>query len=342
MTDPRIAAAVADMTASAARMRASRTLSVDFTFGPTTVSLVAPAECASADISVASGFLPGGALSDNSFRINLLYDSIAGEPPAFAWPGEWSLPFGVLQPRHAAPFRFAIDIHSGSFSAFDPSAREATTWFPALGAIPYWAAATPFRLPLSWIADTFDGEMIHAAGVKVGDRAALIVGPSGAGKSSLALACLRQGHHLLGDDFLLLNDGHASAVYRRMKMHDATRALLGGDVSDIGRVINADSLGEKRILDTDRRHLWQGPLEVSAVFIPRIADRARWARLPAAEAVRRALGPTMQGLLGGTAGSLRRIAQLMRTTPAFEISVGPDLGANARLLADLTQECAWL
>lgn len=322
-------------------MRGGDNRGVRFGFGPVSVALTASAAWASEEISVLHGFLPDENTPSETFSINVLDNEVGGVPPSFTWPTEWSLPFGVVQPRYAAPLRFAVDIHSGSFSAFDASAREVHTWFAASEGIPYWAAATPFRLPLSWIADTFDGEMIHAAGVMVGDRAALIVGPSGAGKSSLALACLRRGHRLLGDDFLLLHDGHASAVYRRLKVHDATLALLGGDVSDVGRVINAQTLGEKRIIDTDRRHIWNGSLEVGAVFIPRVAEAAGWAPLPAAEAVRRALGPTMQGLLGGASGSLRRIAQLMRSTPAYEITVGPDLDANARVLVDLTHERAW-
>ncbi len=332
MTDARIAATIECMLGAASLVRSGDAASTRFRLGDTTISVTAPAVTSLAEIPLVDAFLPLQLGGQSDYAITLVDDAHAGPPPPFAWPPAWNLPFGAVQAEHTTPCRFAFDIHSGSFSAFDPSAREAVVWFHDAGRIPYWVAATPFRLQLSWIADTFDGEMIHAAGVKIDDRVALIVGASGAGKSSLALASTRHGHALMGDDFLLLRGTQVSTVYRRTKIHDDAVTLLGGDVTDVGTMANAASEHEKRIIDTHLTHLSSAPAQVAAVFVPRIGDEAELTPLPAAEAARRALGPSMQGLLGGTSSSLRRIARLMQAVPAYEVTVGPDPDLNVNML----------
>lgn len=332
MTDARIAATIESMLQAASGVRAGDAVSTRFRFGDSTISVTAPVVTSLAQIPLIDAFLPMPPGVRGDYAITVVDDAHAGPPPAFAWPPTWNLPFGAVQTEYTTPCRFALDIHSGSFSAFDPSAREAVVWFPDAEHIPYWAAATPFRLQLSWIADTFDGEMIHAAGVKIDDRVALIVGSSGAGKSSLALAATRRGHVLMGDDFLLLRGTQVSTVYRRTKIHDATVDLLGGDVADIGTMANATSVGEKRIIDTHLAHLSSAPEDVAAVFVPRIGDEAGLEPISAAEAARRTFGPSMQGLLGGSPMSLRRIVRLMQAVPAFDITVGPDPDLNVQLL----------
>jgi hypothetical protein len=48
---------------------------------------------------------------------------------------------------------------------------------------------------------------VHAAGVMIGETAAVLAGPSGAGKSTLTLCALRQGLEVLSDDTLFVNPG---------------------------------------------------------------------------------------------------------------------------------------
>jgi hypothetical protein len=77
---------------------------------------------------------------------------------------------------------------------------------------PQWAAIVAAQaLPL---AATLRGlEVLHASGVVLDGRAALITGTAGAGKSSLAAALLRAGGRLLSDDAvaLRLRDGELTA-----------------------------------------------------------------------------------------------------------------------------------
>jgi hypothetical protein len=61
-------------------------------------------------------------------------------------------------------------------------------------------------LPLLEILKRHDRFAVHAGGVALGGRAVLFPGASGAGKSTIALACVRAGWELLGDDLVLLRE----------------------------------------------------------------------------------------------------------------------------------------
>jgi energy-coupling factor transporter ATP-binding protein EcfA2 len=173
---------------------------------------------------------------------------------------------------------------------------------------------------------------IHAAGVRLGDEAALIVGPSGAGKSTLALAAAIAGHTLLGDDFLLLTVNRAHPVYRRTKAHDASLAMLGDDLANLGSVINAGVVDQKRIIETNLADMESTGCKVGAIFVPRVGRSTGVTNLHPSTVARRTVGPSMQGLLGGSDATLRRIARLVSSVPTYEISVGPNLVENVKVL----------
>ena len=63
---------------------------------------------------------------------------------------------------------------------------------------------------------------LHAGGVAIGSKLALIVGDSGAGKSTLVAHLLLRGHRMLGDDLVRFApvDGRFSAVGRSLKLDD--------------------------------------------------------------------------------------------------------------------------
>ena len=342
MTDPRIARTVDAMVEASLKLQSSEHCSNRLALGAQIVEVSYPTHQSPAEITIHDAFLEPEGDGKANFQLTVIDDSIVGRPPTLDWPRAWYEPFGVVKESLSQPYRFAVDVHSGSLSMFDPETRRAVVWFHDTSTVPYWFAATPFRLQLSWFADTFGGEMIHAAGLEFGDAAALVVGPSGAGKSTLTLSTMLQGNRTLGDDFLLLSGHSVQTIYRRAKVHDATCRLLGDRLVEIGSVVNAEVAGEKRIVNTYSLKISQDLLPVAAVFVPRIGTHARVSPLSKPNALRSTLGPTMMGLLGGSAGTLRRITSLVNSVPTFRIDVGPDLAANAHALieamADVTRD----
>lgn len=291
-----------------------------------------------AGIPLEGAFVGCEATSGAPMVLTAIDDVDAGYPPTFDWPSEWNEPWGLVREDRTLPCRFAMDMYTRSFSAWDPLRGEAVVWFRELERIPYWASATPFRLPLSWMTDSFDAEMIHGAAVVVDDQAVLLIGPSGAGKSTLALAALKAGLSILGDDFLLLCDEGVQGVYRRAKAHDATLATLGS-IPGV-RLLDASEPGSKRILELDPARMSSRVIPVSAVLAPSFGARPGVAPLSAAQAARRLVMPSMEGLLGGTTNTLGRVTRLLRHTPTAELILGPDPGANVRAMVDAARSLA--
>jgi len=338
MTDPRIAQTIDVMVEASWKLRNSEFRSSRLALGTHIVDVCLPPHPSRANVTMHDAFLEPECDGIADFHLTVIDDSISGRPPILDWPRSWYEPFGVVKGSLAQPYRFAVDVHSRSLSMFDPRTRQAVVWFHDVRTVEYWFAATPFRLQLSWFADTFGGEMIHAAGLEFGDAAALVVGPSRAGKSTLTLSTMLRGYRTLGDDFLLLTGHSAQAIYRRAKVHDATCRLLGDQLAEIGSVMNADAPGEKRIVNTLSSKISQHLLPVGAVFVPRIGTQARVSPLSKPDALRSTLGPTMMGLLGGSAGTLRRITSLVHAVPTFRIEVGQDLSTNAHALIETMAE----
>jgi hypothetical protein len=338
MTESTISSTIESMFDASRRLRARDHSSTTFAFGEHIVEMASAHHHNVNGISLEGAFHTSTHTTQDSFRLTVIDDGETGCRPSLDWPTWWFEPFGIVRPELTGDVKLALDIHSQSLCAYDPRSREAVVWFHDIRKIFYWFAATPFRLQLSWFADAFDGEMIHAAAIEVGPSAALLVGPTGAGKSTLTLSAMCEGSRILGDDFSLLDGISCHPIYRRTKFHDATMSFFDHSIDAIGTVMNAGVLGEKRIVDTNDKFLCPTGLPIAAVFVPRIGDRAQVRSIPESRAVHSTLGPTMMGLLGGSHRTLQRIVSLVRAVPTYEIEVGPNMADNARLLIDTVQE----
>src|SRR5215831_10469164 len=73
---------------------------------------------------------------------------------------------------------------------------------------------------------------LHASGVSIEDRAVVFVGPPGAGKSTAAAACSKQGHAIISDDIVALNERNGSfyvvAAFPQVRLWpDSVEVLYG-------------------------------------------------------------------------------------------------------------------
>lgn len=251
--------------------------------------------------------------------------------PTGVWPSTWHGPLGVIRAHRTDPYRVALDRHTQTISVFHVGLGRGVIWTWDFSLMPYWAAATPWRLMLSWCADTFDAEMVHAACLTSDNRAVLLVGRSGAGKSTLTLQAVEDGFGLIGDDFALVHDSRIYPVYTRAKAHDDTLVLLG----ESWLVLNPDSRGEKRIIDikdrvatTDRRGT-----PIAAVVVPRQGNSSALTPISRGAALRSLAPYSLSGLLGGTGRSLMRMRRLVEPLPTFRLDVSRERSADLQQLA---------
>lgn len=123
--------------------------------------------------------------------------------------------------------RFRINYHEPSslLCMWDRQDKKAIYWAPRAANLPFWEIASPFRILYHWWAQSWGGQVAHAAAVGVDGHGLLLIGKSGSGKSTAALTCLRQGLDFVGDDYILLTTDpmpQAHSLYSSAKMHDET------------------------------------------------------------------------------------------------------------------------
>lgn len=220
---------------------------------------------------------------------------------------------------------------------FQPERRLAFYWVHARETLKAWDLAAPFRQLLAWWAETLGAQLAHGAVVGSGSAGVLLAGPSGSGKSTLTLACLRRGLCTLGDDYVWIEPGspyQAHSLYCTLKLHGGLLPTKPGDVAGA-----PDDPGAKTtvfLTDLPGAQLARA-LPLRAVAALRIAARPLpFVRRASAMEVLSALAPSsLLQLPGSGAGSLGRLASLVRETPTFVLELGNNHSANTEAVTGL-------
>jgi hypothetical protein len=231
---------------------------------------------------------------------------------------------------------------SRSFVMLDVERGEALYWVAAAGQIPYWEMAAPLRLVLhGWLAAR-GVELVHAAAVGSPAGCVLVVGKAGSGKSWTTLASLEAGLQLLADDYCLI---HGPSTPRVVSVYSA--AKTHGDALERlpflrGMVANPVRPDDDKAVYFLHEHAPERLLleaELRAILVPSrrkdVATRLRPAPAPAALA---ALAPnTILQLPAAGARTLRRLADIVRSVPCYQLELGTDLDTIPPALAPLLE-----
>ena len=222
-------------------------------------------------------------------------------------------------------------------------------WLPNAERVPFEDRSGPFRGILNWWMSQAGKQFIHAAAIGTEGGAALIVGASGSGKSTTALSCMLAGMLYLGDDYCLLEPGDpplAHSLFLSAKLH---AGHLERFPELVPAVINSGRLAfEKGVLDLN---LLEGvrvrkTLPIRAVLVPKVTHEPHTSLEPIGRAAAlAALAPsTMLQLASTRDEALRRMADVVRSVPAFRLNAGTVLEeipvAITRLLKSLTADAA--
>lgn len=301
-------------------------VSFDIRLGESIVRVHVPSEDRELGIPLSSGFLPIGNeySGEPDFTITVMDNSLweRRAQPHFQW--DWHFPLGIIDQQRSGEYRVAIDRHTQTVSAFSPRERQCVVWMRNYQDLPYWSAATPLRLQLSWIADSLGIEFLHAAAVEVADKAILFAGPSGSGKSTLSLRLAQLGFPLISDDFLLATESTVQAVYRRLKVHDwsADRVIPAN-----WTVLNRQAANQKRIVDPGDEIVGE-TVPIGAIVIPEVGNSFAVEPISAGQALSAIAPASLSGLLGGNPESLQRIGHLVSNQPCYRLIVNEELLAN--------------
>lgn len=165
---------------------------------------------------------PTGKASPSDLTLYAWQGSQNGPPLELPWQdGSASDSIGLSTDR----FRVHYHAPSGLLCMWDRHTHTALYWIRRVTDLPFWEIASPFRILFHWWAQSWGGQVAHAAAVGVDGRGVLLAGKSGHGKSTAALACLRDGLDFVGDDYVVLTADPipaAHSLYSSAKMHAAT------------------------------------------------------------------------------------------------------------------------
>lgn len=310
-----------------------------FSIGTATFELMAPDECPGEWLGSAFPGLPDASVGHlhPHHRINA-WDGRKREalPPARPWGPTAHEPLGIISGYSDEHYRCAFDIHTSCLIVCDSTYDVSFSWYPDIRALPYWAIASPFRIPLSWMLNGRQMQMVHGAAVSLGGRAALIAGAGGAGKSTTALSCALAGFGYLGDDYCAVEPdaGQVHMIYRTAKILPDTLAMLPA-LRD--RVVNIDQIEEEKGV------MFLAPEEfdlvstagIAVILLPRLSTDGvvRLSSASRIEAIQAILPSTVGGLMGGGAYTPHAILRLVQSVPAYHLDVSPDFEAVVSTVA---------
>jgi hypothetical protein len=280
---------------------------------------------------VLGAFLPAPATMLPQYRFVLLRHGDLAKLPSTEWAREWKESGQPVPAVVTYPYRVFVDPLVGLVYVFDPMTRVAVVWIRRECELDLRSFLTPFRVLLSWIANSMNGEVVHASAAVIDGRGLLISGASGSGKSTLAIGLGLAGHRLISDDCLLVHEGTAYAVFARAKLDEASSALVGAGRLPLQALpgtpraksyFTVDELGE----GFTRQH------RLNTLGLAAIHPTSGHYAVTPRRAFQMLSTDSMREVMGGTTRNRLRIARLARSHAAQRLLLGPSMSANVAMV----------
>jgi hypothetical protein len=238
--------------------------------------------------------------------------------PSLEWARPWIDTVREIPSTITYPHRILIDRVVGLVLVLDQSEGRAVAWLRHQQEMDLRSLFTPFRVLLSWLANLFDGEVIHASAAVIDGRALVLSGGSGSGKSTLALALGLAGHPILADDCLLVEGATVHSVFSRAKIDDHSQRMLG--LPDSALVRFPDAPRAKQLLQLDGATIpVASAAPLGAWGMPRVSKHSAWYRLNARRAHMMLATDSLREVHGGTTRNRVRLATMAASAPAYRL-----------------------
>lgn len=261
--------------------------------------------------------------------------------PPLEWAREWIDTGRIVPIEVTYPYRVFFDRQVGIVYALDQMSGRGAVWVRRDRELDLRSFITPFRLMLSWLANLFDAEVVHASAAAVDGQALLMSGASGSGKSTLAIALGMAGHGFIADDCVLLHGDAVYAVYSRAKLDGRAETLLGSHGLDLQRLAATPrSKGFFRVEDLGGAFVAEHHL--GALGFPVLSTTTGHYRLPQRRAYRMLSADSLREIFGGGARNRLRLATAVRRHPAYRVLLSTSMEDNVAAIRAVSQERAEL
>lgn len=236
------------------------------------------------------------------------------------------------------------DIHalynpeSRVFSLVDIASGRGWYYLPRAADIPFYEKAAPMRMLLHWWCETAGLVLVHAAAVGWDSRAVLLAGRGGTGKSTTAMLAAQSGFSFLGDDYVVLDNAcglDVISAYNSVKFRweMLERLPLAEKLS-----VNDSQTDEKGFFYMHETHPESlvRRLPLKAVLLPAIERRSKttFVRLPSTRGLLGLAASSIFQMPGSGKQTLKILADILRDTPVYQMSLGTDNAEIAQALRD--------
>lgn len=241
--------------------------------------------------------------------------------PNLEWAQPWISSNEVIPRSITGRYRLFIDRNHGLIYAYDTRTQTGSVYLRPTAALDIRTLITPFRVLWSWVSQSWDGLVLHAAAVGVDGVGVLLSGPSGSGKSTLALtAGTGPNSFIVSDDCVIMIGTTAHAVFTRAKKVDSSENL---DLAPEVNVIRGRGRAKKTICLPSEVDSFQQSTKIGLMLFPHVFGRPGHYPLTATEARERLSGDSFREVLGGDEWQQQQIATLTESVPAHRLLLGP-------------------
>lgn len=263
------------------------------------------------------------------FELHIWDSSFPDLLPDFSWATNYIFSNQVIDFELTKPYLILFDRGQGMISVYNTESKKGAVWMRDHSQLDLRCFVSPFRTILSWIANSFDSEILHAASIVVDGQGILFSGASGSGKSTLALYAALNGYGILGDDAVLFEEGNLFSIYSRAKVNNDNSLL---DTSKIKKEDFPNFSGKKIINLSEFGENFRYKATMGSFVFPVIVDLSHISLINHEVAARYLIGQSLREVFGGLPKNKIRLIRLLRNYKSYRFALSGDLDRDLKTL----------
>lgn len=255
--------------------------------------------------------------------------------PDFSWATNHIYSNQVIDFELTKPYLVLFDRGQGMISVYDTESKTGAVWMRDHSQLDLRCFVSPFRTMLSWMANSFDSEILHASSIVMNGQGILFSGASGSGKSTLALYAALNGFGIIGDDAALFEGGSLYSIYSRAKLNKDNSLL---DTSTIEKEVFPNFSGKEIINLSEFGENFIHKANMGSFVFPVIVDMSHLSLINHDVAAKYLIGHSLREVFGGLPKNRIRLIRLLKNYNSYRFALSGDLGRDLNALQEKLAE----